>query len=461
MRYHVFRFFQRGLLMPITASVVLVTFTWLLIFPTALAAQTQAPHPPQAPASSSSDEAELTETLAKIKAKLAMLHAKLAKAAASQLERKDLQRLWARLDLLDTRVRKAFDQIAQHLKDTGMPTEILQRHQAMVATYDTELATLRQHLDTLAAATNDDTRKDTAAQALQYLQKKQPRRMKPRFDPEKFPFRAPDGKVRPPKATQKEFDSSLWDLRPTLTATAELLPGLLAQGQAATLPALPTPEDLAPTEDVQITDEIKTLAAALENNPVKIYNWVHDTIEFLPTYGSIQGAHLTLQTKRGNAFDTANLLIALLRAANIHARYVYGTVQIPITQVMDWVGGVTVPEAALQILGQGGIPNTGLVQGGTITAVKLEHVWVEAWVDFQPSRGAVHRQGDTWVPLDAAFKRYRVTPGIDIQAQVLFDAQAFLAQATQGATVNVQEGWVKSLHQANINAFLLGYQEQV
>jgi uncharacterized protein YceH (UPF0502 family) len=169
MRYHVFSFFQHSLLMPITASMVLVTFTWLLIFPTALAAQTQAPRPLQAPASSSSDEAELVETLAKIEAKLAMLHAKLAKAEASQLERKDLQRLRARLALLDTRVRKAFDQIAQHLKDTGMPTEILQRHQAMVATYDTELATLRQHLDTLAAATNDDTRKDTAAQALQYL----------------------------------------------------------------------------------------------------------------------------------------------------------------------------------------------------------------------------------------------------------------------------------------------------
>jgi transglutaminase-like putative cysteine protease len=86
----------------------------------------------------------------------------------------------------------------------------------------------------------------------------------------------------------------------------------------------------------------------LDNNPVKIYNWVHDTIRFLPTYGSIQGAHMTLQTPQGNAFDTASLLIALLRAANIPARYVYGTVQIPIEQVMNWVGGVTHPEAVLQ-----------------------------------------------------------------------------------------------------------------
>jgi transglutaminase-like putative cysteine protease len=46
-----------------------------------------------------------------------------------------------------------------------------------------------------------------------------------------------------------------------------------------------------------------------------------------------------LQTKRGNAFDTAGLLIALLRASNILARYVYGTIQIPAEQVMNWAAG--------------------------------------------------------------------------------------------------------------------------
>jgi len=166
----------------------------------------------------------------------------------------------------------------------------------------------------------------------------------------------------------------------------------------ASLPAMPTPEDLAPTEDVQITAEIRTLAASLGHNPVNIFNWVHDQIVFLPTYGSIQGASLTLQTKRGNAFDTASLLIALLRAASIHARYLLGTVQIPIDHIMNWVGGVSRPEAALQVLGQGGIPHVALVQGGVVNAVKLEHVWVEAWVDFEPTRGMVHRQGDMWIP---------------------------------------------------------------
>ncbi len=58
---------------------------------------------------------------------------------------------------------------------------------------------------------------------------------------------------------------------------------------------------------------------------------------------------------------------------------------------MNWVGGVTAPEAALQLLGQGGIPSIGLTSGGVFKAVKLEHVWVEAYVDYVPSRGVVNK----------------------------------------------------------------------
>ncbi|MDR0529591.1 MAG: hypothetical protein LBG69_08295 [Zoogloeaceae bacterium] len=55
-----------------------------------------------------------------------------------------------------------------------------------------------------------------------------------------------------------------------------------------------------------------------------------------------------------------------------------GTVEIPAEQLMNWMGGVKTTEAAQQILGQGGIPNTGLMSGGKIVKVRLEHVWAEA-----------------------------------------------------------------------------------
>ena len=246
-----------------------------------------------------------------------------------------------------------------------------------------------------------------------------------------------------------------------MLASTAILPGMLAATQASVLSALPTPDDLAPTEDAQITDAIKTLAAELNHDPVQIYNWVHDNIEFLPTYGSIQGSQMALDNRKGNAFDTASLLIALLRASDIPARYVLGTIQVPIDQVMNWVGGVHVPEAALQVLGQGGIPSTGIAQGGVITAVKLEHVWVEAWVDFEPSRGAVHRHGDTWVPMDASFKQYEYTEGMRLQDNVSFDAEAFLNQLTASAQVNTIDGWAMGFEHSIIDNAAKQFQDQV
>lgn len=42
----------------------------------------------------------------------------------------------------------------------------------------------------------------------------------------------------------------------------------------------------------------------------------------------------------------------------------------------------------------------------------------EAFVDFVPSRGAKHRKGDTWIPLDAAFKQYNCTQALDLKTAV-------------------------------------------
>jgi hypothetical protein len=163
----------------------------------------------------------------------------------------------------------------------------------------------------------------------------------------------------------------------------------------------PTAAEIAETVEVQFTPEIKAKAQELGYNPVKIYEWVRNNVEFVPTYGSIQGANMCLQAKQCNDFDTASLLIALLRASNISAHYVYGTIEVPIDKVMNWVGGFTDPNAALQLIASGGIPVTALIAGGTISTVRMEHVWVEAWIDYIPSRGAVQKQGDTWIPLDA------------------------------------------------------------
>lgn len=450
---------QQRALMSTIARVVLVTFTWLVVYPTALAAQTPSPRPTttRPPAPPPADDTAFPALLAAIETLLQREQAPASPSAAAALAAaplaapSELPSLRQRLADLDTQARQQFAQMAQHLQAHHLPEVLHQRHREVVATYESAVTTLRQQLDALAAAPTPQARQAHAAQAP---------RAKRAFDPHRLPFRTPDGTVRKAKETKEDYQTALTPPQPVLVASGALLPGILA-APAAALPATPTPDDLAPTEDVPLTDEIRALAVSLGHNPVQSYNWVHDQIEFMPTYGSIQGAHMTLQTTRGNAFDTASLLIALLRAANIPARYVYGTVQIPIDQVMNWVGGVTVPEAALQVLGQGGIPNTGLVQGGVITAVKLDHVWVEAWVDFLPSQGAKHVQGDTWVPLDASFKQYTYTEGVNLQATVPFDAPAFLTQVTASAQVNEAEGWVAGLDHALLQQALTTYQAQV
>ncbi|MDR3351794.1 MAG: transglutaminase-like domain-containing protein [Zoogloeaceae bacterium] len=174
---------------------------------------------------------------------------------------------------------------------------------------------------------------------------------------------------------------------------------------------------------------------------------------------------MALPRKQGNAFDIASLLIALLRSAGVESRYVYGTALVPSEQVMNWVGGAKTPEVAQQILGQGGIPNTGLVSGGKVSTIRLEHVWVEAWIKYHPERGIDHvggaSEGDSWVPLDASFKQYTFTEGMDLQEAVPFDAEALVTAAQQGAEVNEAEGWVRNVNQAATESQFKAYQQQL
>lgn len=233
----------------------------------------------------------------------------------------------------------------------------------------------------------------------------------------------------------KEGKGGLPNNDPILVASAGSLSGLLnspipdTQSPPPVLLVLadpPTSADLAETIEVKFTPAIQAKAAELNHNPVKIYNWVRNNIEFVPTYGSIQGADMCLQTRQCNSFDTASLLIALLRSSGIHARYVYGTIELPIDKVKNWVGGFTDTNSALTFIASGGIPLKGITSGGKIISAQLEHAWVEAWIDMIPSLGAIHKQGDTWITLDASFKQYTYKPGIDFYADMAIGGEQYI-----------------------------------
>jgi len=349
----------------------------------------------------------------------------------------------AEIENLDTEIRKQFAETEKKLREARLPNEILQRHHKFVKHYEDNLNELKANLDSIEK-TKGLAVEVEIEKAKKHLQRVKPPKKHIPLDPNKLPHRTPKIEKREPRLKKEDFERDFPNPKkaqaqnkPILVASIGPLKGLLSSDSDSSSSDLlaqtsnqPTPADLAENIDIQFTPEIRAKAQELGYNPVKIYNWVRNNIEFVPTYGSIQGAHMTLLTKQGNAFDTASLLIALLRASNIPARYVYGTIEIPIDKVMNWVGGFTDPTSALDFIASGGIPVTGIISEGKVTKARIEHVWVEAWVDYVSSRGSRHKmgQGDTWILLDASFKQYKYKMGIDLFSSLSFNGKQFLQE---------------------------------
>lgn len=208
------------------------------------------------------------------------------------------------------------------------------------------------------------------------------------------------------------------------------------QAAGSVLPWQPTPEDLAETRETSFTPDIIELADSLSSNPVEIYESVRNKISFEPYYGSRKGATGTLQQSSGNDFDQASLLIALLRYKNIPARYVTGTVEIPVDKVMSWTGTET-HAAAVQALGSMGIPVTSVVSGGSIASVQLEHTWAEAYIPYENYRGIGPGTGEAvWVPLDPSFKLHNKKQGLDLEEITGISREDLLAVSSNAGGIS-------------------------
>jgi RHS repeat-associated protein len=197
--------------------------------------------------------------------------------------------------------------------------------------------------------------------------------------------------------------------------------------------AAPFSAEAVPT----ITAEIQTLAAGLENNPLAIYDYVHNHIGYVPSYGLLKNPRETLLAEAGNAYDQAALLSALLNAAGFQTRYVWGTIEISKTAAMNWVGAAD-PSAVGYVFANGGIPTA---DAGS--ALQLSHIWVEVL------------DQSVWHPLDPAFKSYRELAGQDLRAGMGYSLTTFLVDAQSGATITLD--YTQNLNQANIRGDLANY----
>jgi hypothetical protein len=328
-----------------------------------------------------------------------------------------------RLAELDARELARFAAVEKHLREQNLPSELLVRNERAFEKYQSRMEEFRASLERLEGAP-PALRTKGIAELSQTLAAGPARQVAP-VDVNRLPFRPVAPVTRAPRVLRSTSSA--------LTASA-------------------APADLQATEDAQLTASVRDLATSLGNDPVRIFNWVHDNIAFLPTYGSVQGSELTLVSKQGNAFDTASLLVALLRAAGVPARYVEGTIDVPVDRVLNWLGGVPTVSLAQQLLTNGGIPTVAIITNEQITHLRLEHVWVEAWVDAAPSRGAVQRQGDSWVQLDASFKQHQVKQPLDLAAAVPVDFGALTRDVARemrtdadGAVTQIYPGYIRTV----------------
>ncbi len=134
----------------------------------------------------------------------------------------------------------------------------------------------------------------------------------------------------------------------------------------------------ANTTDQFVIDKAAELTAGLSTPQEKaeaIFAFVRNEIGYESYRGSLRGSRGTLWSMAGNALDQASLLIALLRASGIPARYAQGTISDPLAK--DLILSMF-PNPTRVV----GCPPTGLPRADPANDPQLlietrEHYWVE------------------------------------------------------------------------------------
>jgi len=347
------------------------------------------------------------------------------------------------LQSLDADTHAQFAATGRLIQDKHLPAVIQQRYAQALATYRERYAALQRDLDSIAKAPDEQTAMARADSAFTRLDAEHLVHQQPALDPHHLPFsRLKPDPDRKPFTTKRQFNAAGIYSNPSGRFAA------IGPFDISQFPSAQNPAYLAATTEVTLTPDIVAEASTLNGNPVAIYNWVRNNVQWQPTWGAIQTASQTLSSRTGNAFDIASLTIALLRASGIPARYVVGTVDVPADQFRNWAGAFQNIDSAIQFASAGGIPITAVTtSGGQITTVQMEHVWVEAAVDFVPSRGVVNKSADAWVAVDPSFKQLSSSPGLDLKTASGVDPQGLVNNYLSSGTVDQQNGFVSGLNE--------------
>ena len=204
-----------------------------------------------------------------------------------------------------------------------------------------------------------------------------------------------------------------------------------------------------------ITPDIQALARGLENDPLRIFNYVHDHIRHVLYFGSKKGAELTLLEKSGNDFDQCALLVALLRAAGYtNTVYQFGWMEMPYDSSSDhkdlhhWLQlslvntnwNYTSNYLRSLVYGIRGYPATAAIWGGNTFA--FQRLWVKLTV------------GSTNYFLDPSFKVSEPIANLFSLTNAMQFGSNSLMSAAQGTDTGYS---ITGLSESAVRGSLTGY----
>ena len=428
------------------ASIVLITFNMLIFSPTLHAIQDN----PIQLSESTNPEADLSTVFEQIIAQLDALKEARKSDKDTTVILANLKDLSNKVASLDVAVMDNFHKLEADLIAKQLPAVLLQRHTDMVMHYQAQRDAWLERLESetgtgffvgLLRSTKDWMGiTPVTEKVISPLSPKDPRQFKRKqqpFNPNEMSNRSlKPNKDNVPKVNKDEFTQAGLHSTPYTKLAA------LGDFTFDQLAGASDPVYLAESDEITLSQVIKDKAAELNFDPIKIHHFVRNNIEWVPSWGAIQNADLTLSAQRGNAMDISSLTIALLRASQIPSRYVHGTIDVPRDRFLNWAGGFTDINAAVSYVASAGIPVSTVISGGEISSVRIEHVWVELAIDYFPSRGAKNRSADSWVQFDPSFKQYEFQDGLDNFSITGINSDELVQKFMTSASNNAIEGWV-------------------
>ena len=225
-------------------------------------------------------------------------------------------------------------------------------------------------------------------------------------------------------------------------------------------------EYLDVNEVIASNPEIRELARTLDHDVDKIYQYVHDKIDFIPYMGFVKGAPRTLLDRSGNDADQAALMVALLKVSGYQAQIVYGSMDMPskaqydtegVGNIADWA---CIGSIIAHTLSENGMKYE-YVEEGNNAILRMKRYWVRVNVDGSSK------------DYDPGFKQYEhFEPITDLKTAIDMDVDAFITAALEGSELvtaieyngnsyDIEPAGVKDVNTENVEEELGTYAENL